>query len=101
METVIITEQTKYQYKSLVSPVQLKADISKPIVMSGSLTFLDSTDALTYYTKIITTIKGADVIYAKIDFLDNSHHWTNDKVQPDAILGQTIFGDVNAVSNLS
>ena len=66
--------------------------------MSGTLTFLDSVEAQGYYTKIITTIKGADVLYAKIDLTLNSHHWTNDKIQPDQILGQTILGDSNALS---
>ena len=68
--------------------------------MSGTLTFIDSVEAQAYYTKIITTIKGADVLYAKIDLTLNSHHWTDDAVEPDIILGQTILGDANAISFL-
>ena len=61
--------------------------------MYGTLTFTNTVDAQAYYTKIITTIKGADVIYAKIDLTLNSHHWSDERVQPDVILGQTILGD--------
>ena len=68
--------------------------------MSGTLTFIDSVEAQAYYTKIITTVKGADVLYAKIDLTLNSHHWTDDTVEPDTIVGQTILGNENAISFL-
>ena len=66
--------------------------------MSGTLTFLDTVEAQGYYTKIVTTLKSVDVIYAKIDLTLNSHHWANNRVQADQVLGQTILGDVNAIS---
>ena len=97
LQTILVNDQKLYQYKSQEPIRQEKTDLTRPIEMNGGLTFIDSNDALSYYTKIITTLRASDVIYAKIDYLDNSHHWSNDKVQPDSILGQTILGDVNAV----
>ena len=99
MQALLITEKAKYLYKSTDPIIEIKADSSKPIQMSGTLTFLDSVQAQGYYTKLVTTLKSADVLYAKIDLTLNSHHWSDDRVQPDVILGQTILGDANAVYN--
>lgn len=93
----MLSEKSRYEYKSEDQIIQSKEDLSRPIEMSGTLTFITSTDAQAYYTKIITTVKGADVIYAKIDLTSNSHHWSDDRVEPDIILGQTILGDPNAI----
>ena len=92
LQTVLINDEKLYDYKSQ-EPIRQVKEINRPIEMSGGLTFIESTDAQTYYTKIITTVKGVDVIYAKIDLTSNSHHWSDDRVQPDIILGQTILGD--------
>lgn len=92
-------DQKLYEYKSQDAITQQKADLTRPIEMYGTLTFIESTDAQAYYTKLITTVKGADVIYAKIDLTSNSHHWSDDRVQPDVILGQTILGDADAIPN--
>ena len=92
LQTVLVNDEKLYDYKSK-EPIRQVKEIDRPVEMTGGLTFIKSTDALTYYTKIITTIKGADVIYARIYLLDNSHHWSDDRVQPDIILGQTILGD--------
>ena len=96
LQTVLINDEKLYDYKSQDLITQVKT-INEPVQMFGTLTFIESTDAQAYYTKIITTVKGADVIYAKIDLTLNSHHWSDDRVQPDIILGQTILGDVNAI----
>jgi len=96
LQTVLVNDQKLYEFKS-EDPITQQKEINQPIQMYGTLTFTDSTDAQAYYTKIITTVKGADVIYAKIDLTLNSHHWSNDRVQPDIILGQTILGDSNAI----
>ena len=96
LQTVLINDEKLYDYKSQDLITQVKT-INEPVQMFGTLTFIESTDAQAYYTKIITTVKGADVIYAKIDLTSNSHHWSDDRVQPDIILGQTILGDEDAI----
>ena len=100
LQTVLVNDKKLYEFKS-EDPITQDKRIDEPIQMFGTLTFIESTDAQAYYTKIITTVKGADVIYAKIDLTSNSHHWSDDRVQPDIILGQTILGDVNAISSLN
>ena len=92
LQTVLVNDKKLYEFKS-EDPITQEKIINEPIQMFGTLTFIESTDAQAYYTKIITTVKGADVIYAKIDLTSNSHHWSDDRVQPDIILGQTILGD--------
>jgi hypothetical protein len=99
LQTILVNDEKLYQYKSKTIITQQK-ESGKPIQMYGTLTFIESTDAQTYYTKIITTVKSADVIYAKIDLTSNSHHWSDDRVQPDIILGQTILGDENQLALL-
>jgi len=99
LQTILQSAKTLYTYKSQ-DPITQQKQTGKPIQMYGTLTFIESTDAQAYYTKIITTVKGADVIYAKIDLTSNSHHWSNDRVQPDIILGQTILGDENQLAIL-
>ena len=96
LQTVLVNDKKLYEFKS-EDPITQDKRIDEPIQMFGTLTFIESTDAQAYYTKIITTVKGADVIYAKIDLTSNSHHWSDDRVQPDIILGQTILGDSNAI----
>ena len=96
LQTVLINDEKLYDYKSQDPITQVKT-INEPVQMFGTLTFIESTDAQAYYTKIITTVKGADVLYAKIDLTSNSHHWSDDRVQPDIILGQTILGDEDAI----
>lgn len=61
--------------------------------MYGTLTFTNNADAQSFYNTMISTVKGADVIYAKLDRTLNSHHWSDDRVEPDIILSQTILGD--------
>ena len=96
LQTVLVNDKKLYEFKS-EDPITQEKRIDEPVQMFGTLTFIESTDAQAYYTKIITTVKGADVIYAKIDLTSNSHHWSDDRVQPDIILGQTILGDSNAI----
>ena len=96
LQTVLINDEKLYDYKSQDPIIQDKR-VDEAIQMFGTLTFIESTDAQAYYTKIITTVKGADVLYAKIDLTSNSHHWSDDRVQPDIILGQTILGDEDAI----
>ena len=96
MQTVLVNDKKLYEFKS-EDPITQDKRVDEPVQMYGTLTFIESTDAQAYYTKIITTVKGADVIYAKIDLTSNSHHWSDDRVQPDIILGQTILGDSNAI----
>jgi len=96
LQTVLVNDKKLYEFKS-EDPITQDKRIDEPIQMFGTLTFIESTDAQAYYTKIITTVKGADVLYAKIDLTSNSHHWSDDRVQPDIILGQTILGDSNAI----
>ena len=96
MQTVLVNDEKLYEYKSQDHIIQDKR-VNEPLQMFGTLTFIESTDAQAYYTKIITTVKGADVLYAKIDLTSNSHHWSDDRVQPDIILGQTILGDEDAI----
>ena len=96
LQTVLVNDEKLYEYKSQDPIIQDKR-VNEPLQMFGTLTFIESTDAQAYYTKIITTVKGADVLYAKIDLTSNSHHWSDDRVQPDIILGQTILGDEDAI----
>ena len=96
LQTVLVNDEKLYEYKSQDPIIQDKR-VNEPLQMFGTLTFIESTDAQAYYTKIITTVKGADVLYAKIDLTSNSHHWSDDRVQPDIILGKTILGDINAI----
>ena len=96
LQTVLVNDKKLYEFKS-EDPITQQKVIDRPIEMFGTLTFIESTDAQAYYTKIITTVKDTDVIYAKIYLLDNSHHWLNDKIRPDTILGQTTLGEEDAV----
>src|SRR3990167_6569269 len=86
LQSILINDQNLYDYKSQEELQQIKPQKGQ-IYQIGSLTFIESTDALEYYTKIITIAKGGDVIFAKIYLLDNSHHWSNDRILPDSILG--------------
>jgi len=96
LQTVLVNDKKLYEFKS-EDPMTQQKEINQPVQIYGTLTFIESTDAQAYYTKIITTVKGADVLYAKIDLTSNSHHWSDDRVQPDIILGQTILGDEDAI----
>ena len=99
LQSVLVNDQKLYDYKSQEKLQQIKPQNGQ-IFQIGSLTFIEPTDALEYYTKIITIVKGGDVIFAKIYLLDNTHHWSNDRILPDSILGQTILGDERQVAIL-
>ena len=99
LQTVLINDKKLYEFKS-EDPITQQKEINQSVQMFGTLTFIESTDAQAYYTKIISTVKGADVLYAKIDLTSNSHHWSNDRILPDSILGQTILGDERQVAIL-
>lgn len=95
----MITEKAKYTYKS-ETPITELQRVGHPVEMYGTLTFINETDAQAFWDKLLATIKGSDVIYAKMDLTSNSHHWSDDRVQPDIILDQIIIGDEKQLAAL-
>lgn len=87
----LISEKAKYTYKSETPLIEIQ-QTGKPIQMYGTLTFINDLDAQTFWNKLTTTTKASDVIYAKLDLTSNSHHWSDDRVEPDIILNQIILG---------
>lgn len=94
LQSILISERERYEFKS-ENPIIQDKRIGDLTLMYGSLTFRKSIDAQWYYLNIITTMRASDVVYAKVQLLDNSHHWTDNKIEPDDILGQTIYGEPN------
>ena len=95
------TEELKYSYKDQQIPT-LSTIINRntgaiQYLYSGYLTFINDADAQKFKDSIFTQIKSADVAYALIYYLGNTHHYTNPL--PDVVLEKIEFGDCHAVFN--
>ena len=95
----LVTEESKYVYKSTVTPIEIQQS-GKPIRMYGSLTFINDNDSIIFYNALISLVKSSDIIYAQLDRTSNSHHWSDDRVQPDIMLQKTVLGDANQLAIL-
>lgn len=95
----IITEKAKYTYKSTTPILEIQRT-GKPVEMYGSLTFINNADAVLFYNQLSSVVKVGDIIYGKIDRLSNSHHWSDDRVEPDIILDEIVLGDVKQLAIL-
>ena len=92
LQTLLTSEKAKYELKSEDPIIQEKTNV---VQLSGTLTFKNQHDGLLYYSKMLSSITFNDVIYAKFDLTNNTHHWSDDRVLPDEILAQLIQGDTS------